>query len=279
MPTPEETAAAAAEAAKNTKPWYDGKVDAETVGYMQNRGWHDKPADVVAAEAMKAHRDAEKKLGVPQEQLVRVPDGKDPAITAAFWQKFGAGAKPEDYPFAEFKDKDGKVVRESVNAAATAKAHELMLPKDAAASFVSAIMKAVDAENDATKAAAATALDAERATLNANWGPNVEAYKMVAREGARKLGLDPAAVDALEKTQGYAKTMEALRRVGVAAGEDIFVRNNNTNLNNGVMTVDQAKASKAELAADPVFRKNYLAGGAEEKRKMAALDTIIASAM
>src|SRR5690348_6393637 len=55
-------------AAAGTKVWFDG-ADAETVGHIQNRGLDKLPANEAALAAIKAHREAEKHLGVRADQI------------------------------------------------------------------------------------------------------------------------------------------------------------------------------------------------------------------
>jgi hypothetical protein len=259
------------------KPWYDGKADQETVGYMQARGLHDKPADDVALAAIQAHREAERLLGVPKDQLVRLPAANDEAAQRAFWQKFGMPAEAKDYDFPSLKDKDGKVTDAALDQAVRTTAFQLNLPKDAASRFVEAMMKTQTTAAKDAEAALATKLDEGRAELQKNWGANFAAHKIVAQEGAKKLGLDPEIINSLEQTAGYAKTMEALRRVGAASAEDTFVRGNK-DVNDGVMTAEQASEKLAQLKADEVWRQRYLNGGVAEMREFQVLTKIISEA-
>ena len=73
---------------------------------------------------------------------------------------------------------------------------------------------------------------------------------------------------------GYAKTMEALRKVGSLAGEDRFVTAN-TPSGSRIMSKDMAIARKGELTKDPTWTKRYNAGDGEATREMLALNQII----
>lgn len=254
------------------KPWYDGKLDAEGIGRLQNLGLHDKPVADVALAALKSHQEAEKLLGVPKAELLRYKPG-DETITKEFWTKLGAPSDAKDYDFPALKAADGKVTDERLEASLRAVSVKLHLPKDTAAELAASVVKTL-ADKAAEVAAVTTdTLNKGRAALKTLWGTNEAANMVVAKAGAAKLGLDAATVDALEKVAGYDKTMEALRRVGALSGEDNFVRNEN-NFNGGVMTSEQATVKLKELTADPAWVKRWNAGGAPEKREFDALTTI-----
>lgn len=256
------------------KPWHDGKLDAEHVGHLQNLGLADKTLEEVAVTALKSHRAAEKLLGVPKAELLRYKPG-DETVTKEFWTKLGAPADAKDYDFPALKGADGKVTDERLEASLRETAAKLYLPKDTASQVAESVVKTLAAKQSEIDAVNTTNLAKEKTDLAAQWGQNAAANMVVAKAGAAKLGLTAVEVDALEKTVGYAKTMEALRRVGALSGEDSFIRNDN-NFNGGVMTKEQAQAKITELKADKEWIKRWNAGGAAEKREFDALTTLIA---
>src|SRR5580692_5232905 len=91
----DDPAAVAAAAAKGApvvpSKWWEGKADAITAGYLQNRGLHDKSPEEVALTVAKAHMEAEKYIGAPADQLIRLPKDKtDHAAWDAVFSKIGA---------------------------------------------------------------------------------------------------------------------------------------------------------------------------------------------
>jgi len=256
------------------KPWFDGKLDAEHTGHLQNLGLHDKPLEEVAITALKSHRAAEKLLGVPKNELLRFKPG-DETITKEFWSKLGTPAEAKDYDFPALKSADGKVTDERLEASLRDTAFKLHLPKDTAAQVAESVVKTLQAQRDEQVAASTATLATEKTALADLWKANAPANMVVAKAGAAKLGLSAVEVDALEKTVGYAKTMEALRRVGALSGEDQFIRND-SNFNGGVMTADQAKAKITELKADKEWIKRWQNGGAAEKREFDSLTALMA---
>jgi hypothetical protein len=96
----------------------------------------------------------------------------------------------------------------------------------------------------------------------------------VASQGAKALGLDEEMVNALEKTAGYAKTMDALRRVGVMNKEDRYIAGS-VPANGGVMTREQASSRMAQLKADPSWTRKLMTGDNEAGREFSNLSLLI----
>lgn len=254
--------------------WHAG-VDPTLVAHWQLKGYDMTDPVKVATAASKGHIEAEKFIGVPAAELLRMPKPTDEAGTKAFWQRLGVPADVKEYDFTGVKDAEGKPLVSDALAddlrGAFAKAY---VPKEAAAQIAKAVV-----EHNAKITAAANVemqakIDTERGELQKNWGKNWDANLFIAKQAAQKLGFTAEAVDALQKIGGYKATMEALHKVGTAIGEDKFVWNNSGPVP-GVLTVDQAKAKKAELMRDTAWTDRYMKGGAPEAREMLALNTII----
>lgn len=268
-----EAAPATAPAVPDIKPdttsWFAG-ADPEIIGHIQTKGWATKPANEAAIEAVKAHREAEKFIGAPANQLVRLPaDAKDEAGWKSVWERLGAPADPKGYDLSIVKD---TAVADFIRETAAA----LHLPKDAAVDLAGRFTRRQEATEAADVATKTAALETEKAALAKNWGTNAEANRVIAQSAARALGITPETVAALEGVIGYSAIMEMFRSIGTKIGEDKFVKSEN--MPGGVMTLEQAKAKVADLQKDAAWRARYLSGGEPEKREMLALNTIIAAA-
>lgn len=246
--------------------WIDKVTDAETVGYFKNRGLDGKSIEEALFETAKAHREAQKIIGVPQDELVRVPKPTaTPEEKKAFHVRLGMPGDPKEYEFGDIKDDK---VKETLLKAAT----NGNLSKEAAAAVakeVSGYLTAIETERAAQ---AAEKLTLEKAELAKSWGANYAANKIVAENAARALGIDPAAVAALEQQVGYGKVMEMFRTIGTKIGEDTLVK---TPGGGGVMTREEAIDRKASLMADAGFRKKFLDGDTASVRELQGLDKII----
>lgn len=258
-------------------PWYHG-ADEAVVGFIQSKGWHDKPANEAAIAAVTSYREAQQYIGVPPDRVIKLPENlTDPDGMKPVWGRLGVPEKPEGYDFSSIVDADTKqpLLDEQETTWLRGVAHKLNIPAGAATQLAQELL-AHNVEIEGTEAAANTAaLAEEHKVLDTSWGANKEANTFLAKRGAEKLGLDATAVDALEKVQGYAKTMEALRRVGELAGEARFVNSSNPAFNDGIMTREQAQDRKSTLMKDEAWVNRYNSGDAAAAKEMLALNTII----
>jgi hypothetical protein len=266
------TAATTATGTTATTPWYEGKLDADTIGHVQHKGW-DKDLITAAIEASKAHRLAEKALGGPSEQLIRLPkDAKDEVGWNSVWNRLGKPADPKGYDFSVVKLADGTAIDASFADAIRKTAFENHIPKDAATAFARAVIKHAEA-TDATEALdAKTKWDAGVARIKENWGPNFNANTLQAMEGARKLGISQELYDTMAKAAGVDVVAELFRKIGSGISEHKFVEGNQGGL---PVTVESARAERAALMTDKEWMTRYRKGGTAEKIHMHNLNQII----
>lgn len=252
------------------KPWFDG-VDPDTLGHMQNRGWDKLTPEKAAIEGIKAHREASKFIGVPPEQLIRLPADKNSPDWDGVYQRLGAAKEEKDYTFDGLKFKDGTDLDEAFLTELRKTAKRNHMSPDAARDFAKTLIGLADREDDSEGVIAQQKVALERKTLMDDWGPsNVDTNLVIARNAAAKLGVKPEAVSALEGQIGYAAVMKMFHTIGTKIGEDAFVRDAN-NGRPGALTKEQATARKAELMGDVDWRTRYLAGGVKENAEFQSL--------
>ena len=261
-------------------PWFTGKVDAETIGFWQNKGLDVNDPHAVANGITRFYREAESKLGAPAAQLIRLPadPAKDHEAMKAVWQRLGAPLDAKDYDFPALKGADGKVTNTALEAALRTASGEAFLPKDAAAKIAAAVVKYNTDTAASTEAENVANLVKEKALLATNWGASQAANMVVAKAAAAALGFTPEDVSALESVKGYAHVMEMMRSIGAKIGEDKHIMGPGPG-GEKIVSVDQAKARVADLKADKEWSNRYLNGDATAKREMGDLMTIIASAI
>jgi hypothetical protein len=257
------------------KPWFDG-IEPEIIGHWDNKGWKKEDQKALVTEVTKAWRAAEKFVGAPADQILRLPkDSADEAGIKAMRARLGVPEDGKGYDFTSVKRADGSDLDPALSDTLRGVLHKAGVPKDAAPDAVKALVKHFDDQGAATGSAQAAKLLEEKGALQKDWGTNFEFNRLTAMTGARRLGLDPESVNALEGVAGYAKTMEALRRIGAGTTEDTFV---DKGAGGSPVTAAGAVARKAELMADPAWAGRYLAGGAAEKREMDNLLLLISGA-
>lgn len=270
-------AAAPAAPAGDTGPWYKG-TDDRIVGTWQNTfPQHINDPKELAKAATTSWLEAQKLLGAPADQLIRMPRSDDPAGMAALHKRLGRPDAATDYALKDHKgaDLDPTTAEAFRNAA-----HKANLSKEAAATLAAEMAKFGEAQAANAQAEYDGKIAQAKTELVKNWGSNFAPFKEMAKAGAAALGFDREMVDALEKTVGYAKVMEALRKVGATTKEGQFVNGGqHGQAVGGAMTLEQAKAKLADLRADASWRTRFYNNEAGAKRELEQLEHIIAAAM
>src|SRR5712691_5287053 len=88
-------------AEETPKPWFDGLAE-PVRAHITNRGHDKEDAPTAAAKLAEAHFAAQRLIGVPPEQVVRLPkDGADPAYADAYKRVASLGAYKEGQAFPE----------------------------------------------------------------------------------------------------------------------------------------------------------------------------------
>lgn len=238
-------------------PWFKG-ADPDTLGYITNRGLDKLDVKSAALKAIEFHRNAEQKLGAPADRLLRIPnDVSDADGWGKIHTALGKPAKEDGYDFSKVTDADEGFLNFARKFAFTRNMSKA--DGEALATEFTAFAKAND-ERDGTEAQAK--LQQERSELKKEWGFNEKANLLVAQNAVAKLGIDPAAVAALEGQVGYAGVMKMFQKIGQAIGEDKFVTSETTGQ---VMTREGAASRIKELKADKEWSARYMAGGTASK--------------
>lgn len=269
-----DAAAVAAAAAATSKPWYDG-ADDDTKGYLQNRGWDKVDAKTAAFNAAKAHREAEKLLGIPADKIVRLPkDANDVEGTAAFRAKLGVPADPKDYDFSKVKFADGTEIGTAFKDTLSAALSKANVSKDGAPDIASAVVKFMETAETTNAGESAAKLAIAKDALKANWGNNFNANMIVAQNAFKALGMPVEAAQALEATAGYDKVMEMFRNIGARIGEDTFVRSTAPG-QTGSMSKEQATAALNEKLNDSLWADKLSKGDTATAREFDTLTRLM----
>lgn len=273
------TAMSAAPEAK----WYSG-FDADTQNYITTRGLADKDPSAAFLETAKAHQEAQAYIGVPKEQLLKLPKADAaPEEWDDVYARLGYSKNADDYKLEGLKRADGSDVDDGFKDFVRSQATELKLSPAATAKLADATLKNMEGATAAQTAAQTAEATKALEQLRQSWGPNYEANKVIADNAYAALmaaaGFDQtkmtAAIQKLGETAGRAETMQMLLAVGQKLGEDKFVGGGGPGGGHlGPRNAEQATARIAELKADPTWVSRYLAGGSAEKKEMENLHTL-----
>lgn len=265
-----------ASAPASAKAWYDG-AESTFLGHLQSHGWDKLPADQAAMKASQSHYEASKLMGVDPKLLVRLPkDASDQAALTNIRSKLGVPADAKEYEFTGIKFKDGTELDETTTTRLRAMAAKSYLTKDQAVTLARDVVEAMDADEAAEAAEYETKLATEKDTLAKNWGSNRNANMVVAQNAAKTLSVPAEVVSALEKTMGYAATMELFRNIGTRMGEDKFITNGPGGAGGTFMTKQSADARLEQLTNDSDFQSRLMKGEAAAAKEFNDLTRVSA---
>src|SRR4249920_1612701 len=116
-------------------PWHQS-LDNDLKTYSLKKGYDLSDPVKAFTYAAKGHIEAEKFLGVPPQQLLRLPaDVNDEAGWNAIYQRFGKPIDKSGYDFSKVKFSDGTDLDASFSEFMREKAFELHLPTTSAAAL------------------------------------------------------------------------------------------------------------------------------------------------
>lgn len=262
--------------------WFDGFDDA-TKSYVNTRGLADKDASAAFLETAKAHLEAQAYIGVPKEQLLKLPkEDAAPEEWDAVYERLGYSKNADDYKLEGLKYADGTDVADGFKDFVRARASELHLSPAATTKFAEELIKHNESGTAAKTADEQAASTKAMEQLRQSWGANFEANKVIADNAYAAMmsaaGYDQTtmtkAIQQLGAVTGKAEVMQMLLAVGQKLGEDKFVGGGGPGGNLGPRNAEQAVARITELKADETWVKRYLAGGTAENKEMNDLHTL-----
>lgn len=262
--------------------WYSG-FDPDIQNYISSRGLADKDERAALLETIKAHQEAQSFIGVPKEQLLKLPKpDAPPEEWDAVYEKLGYSKNADDYKLEGLKRADGSDVDDGFKDFVRQQAAELKLSPTATAKLAESLLKhnesATQAQTAAQQADATKALE----QLRQSWGANYEANKVIADNAyaamMKAAGFTQeqmtAAIQKIGESVGRAEAMQMLLAVGQKMGEDQFIGGGGPGGNLGPRNAEQAKARIEELKKDSTFTQRWLQGGAAEVKEMNDLHTL-----
>ena len=236
---------------------WTGSLNDDFKGFVQNKGWKD-PSQVVDS-----YRNLEKLLGLPQDQVIKLPKEDDAAGWDAVMTRLGRPASPDGYKLEVPKEGGDPAMAKW----ASEQFHKAGLTEKQGKAMVES-WNARNAETAATQKADYLAkCDQEAKALRKEWGAAHEQNLSIAQRACREFGVEAKVIDAMESAVGTAATMKFFHNLGSKIGESSFTIGNPVG-GNGVMTPAQAKAEIARLGSDPGFVRKYGQGDADSVAKM-----------
>lgn len=265
--------------ADETTKWFDGLEDADK-GVIQNHNWHELDPAAAAKAAFAYGRDLEKKLGLPADQVLRIPAADDEAGWKPVHKLLGVPETPDGYDFSTVKNADGTAVADDFVTAMRETAAKFNLPKAAAAGVAEAILRFGEKAAAAEATADAIEVQRQKDALALSWGANAENFKFMADRAASMLGITAEELNAMSAGAGYAKVMQGLLKVAQKTGEASLLGLDNTGNGARMLTREQAAARMDDIQSgrDQDFIKRWRAGERAATDEFAYLNKTIVGA-
>lgn len=263
--------------------WFE-ELDAELAAHAATKGWN-KPASELDLGAMvKAHFNAEKMIGVPADQLIRVPkDANDPNYASIYDRIVGMGA-PKDaaaYDLSEVRFKDGSPIDEADANFVRGIAAELKLPVHAARVIAAKFADRASATLAEQAAGTETRKAANHAAIRSLWGTEHDQKAFSAQRAAEAVGFPADVISHMVElpAEKYIASMEALVKLGQQMNEAAMLRGGRGAADpTASMTADQARDRIEELKTDQRWLAQFGAGDVEAHRLFDKLTRIMAGA-
>lgn len=217
--------------------------DAQLKEWVEAKGFQDVDT------ALKSHRNLEKFVGAPADEILRLPKDAGPDQQREVLQRLGLPGEPGGYeiPIPDNLPHDEGFVNWSKEAF-----HKAGLTKSQAESlanewneFVGGMATEQDQNYEAK-------VEAEDQTLRREWGNGYDRQINVAKSAAQQLGFDENVLNAMEQNMGFDGTMKFLANLGQKLGEDNFVDGEAREKGfHSRMTPAEAKQAWAAMTSDP----------------------------
>lgn len=248
--------------------WHSG-FDADTKTWLGGMGVDKLPERDALAKVIPMYRAAEQKLGVPADQLLRLPkDDNDADGFKAIMSRLGAPEKPEDYGIQAPEGSQGEFLK-----AATGWFHELGIPKRQAAGLAAKWNEYAQSQQAAQDGAWNQRFDSEIEALKGEWGADYDKNHDFAQRVMKSFGYDAEQLKAIERAVGPKAMLAGFAKFGAAIGEHRFVEGAGGQQFGG-MSPEAAKQRIAALQADAAWTTKYINGDADAKAEFTRLNQL-----
>lgn len=265
-------------------PWYS-TLEPEIQAHANAKGWT-KAADINAgfAEAAKAHLAAEKLIGVPPEQVVRVPkDAADPNFQAVYDRIVGmvTPKAPEEYKFDGVKFKDGSDLSAEDAEFVRGLAVKHKMPIAQALDLASALAARADNADAVEAAAAETTKATNAAHLRMAYGADHDFKLYSAGRAIEAAGLPPALMNLIATlpAEDYRKSVDALVALSAKMNERPMHQGTGMPLTDPTagLTPAEAQIRLQAYTDDPTLRAKFLAHDTDAVANWTKLSQVVAA--
>src|SRR5271166_1234776 len=236
--------------------WYKAIPDELVRGHLELKGWHKLDPNAAIVEAVKSHAELQKAMGIPADQIARLPkDANDTETWAALNKQLGVPADKAGYMLSDTGGSP-EFTEQFADMALAAN-----LRPDQARQLAKALAEGRNSETQSAQVLKNAKVEAELRQLHADWGSLYDTNDMLAGRMAQQLGIEPADLQGVKEVAGVEKTMKLLLKLAEAGGEAPFHAGQRGGGDpNRITSPEQAKAQIAAWRDDPEWRAKFASG-------------------
>lgn len=260
-----------------TTTWTDSITDTGLRDWAVNKGYNKLAAADAPVEVARQYHHLEKLFGADRAgKTVEIPDFEkaDDAAKAAFFDRVGRPKESKEYDLS--LPKEG-VIDKEFEGWARENFHKAGITSKQASVLGKAWSDFAVAQNAKQGVADQQRYADEDKALKTEWGAKYDDNIKVASAAAKSFGVDPKAIDALQKVAGYGAAMKMFASIAEKIGEAQFISGEGAGTG-GTMTPAEATAAIKAHQADKDWMASFLdkrhAKHADAIARMAFLSTM-----
>lgn len=227
-------------------PEFASGVKPEYADVIKAKGWQN------VDDVLSSYSNLEKYAGKFGSRGVVIPDSDSPEEWGKVYDKLGRPEAPNGYEFNHIDiSKAEPSVKENLGEIAKL-GHKHGFSKKQLEGFVKDFDEVFSAKEQAEVQELQKKVDSSIQELKGDWGAAWDQNLALAKQAAKKFGVEGEKLDALENYVGFAPMMRVLAEMGANMSEDGFVSGQSGG-GDAVMTPKQAKQALQEVQSDPDY--------------------------
>jgi len=265
------------------KPWYDA-YDDETKAFVTAKGYVNDDMPTAIAKAIRGWQSAEKYIGVPADQVLRMPkDAADPLYQTAYERimALAVPTKPEEYVFDGVRRQDGTPLDADEQKALRDMSVKHKLTLDQARGLAADYVAQKEASGAEQNNQAATRRAANDIALRQTWNTEHDQKLFQATRAVAAAGFADGTVEgwAALDTPKYIANMNAMVALSAALNDATILRGGGIPRQTpGSLDGAGAQRRLDDLMADKGWGERYLNGDRSADEEYKQLRSIIANA-
>lgn len=204
-------AATAAAANGAATAWYSG-MEAEDIGWLQNRGLAEPDPAKAAPNLARQFRNLEALRGVPADQIFRWPNPDEDQ--APLLRKWGVPEDPANYNFDGISYEIEREAADPLYASARTMAAKNKLNNEQLVGVVDWLLENLEANRNGETETKTRLMSEAEERLRKSWGANFADNEQIANNGFERIALLMQAAGETEQLQRTQGALDALRESG-----------------------------------------------------------------